>query len=164
MINMEDKELKLIYVHKIGRTSDGYEMYEFIFKNDTSDLDVNDLGWEDSPAIDNAEPPQKWDRKISLKTKKFKLTCLHEAYDRPYIHGFYNIHALAYENVFDDDMSSDGHDSYDHIFDNSNDENDIVLVFHFDLSLQKIKELLYDKQIILNEKGDEFIESSSVEF
>lgn len=160
--NIDDK-LKLIYIHKIGYTSDGYGVYEFIFSDDPSNIDVDQLGWEDSPAADYAKPPEKYQKIINLKTNKFNLFCLHEAYDRPYVHGYYNIHALAYENVFDDDTQSDGFKSYDNVFNNAVDDNDdsLILVFHFEMTLETIKELLYNKGIIL--KDNEFIETSTID-
>jgi hypothetical protein len=154
-----DFELKLIYVLKIGYNSKGEGMYEFIFSKDETNIDIEGWMWDMEPACDNAEPPTEdfIDAIYNLKTDKFNLFCLHEAVDRPYMHGYHNIHALAYETQFSDD---DSYNDYESMFGENND-NIPLLVFHYGMTLGKIKELLYLKQITL--KGKEFVDCSSVE-
>jgi len=147
--------LKLIYIYKIGTTSKGDGLYEFILSEDPTNIDSESWGWELSPACDNAQPPSEdyYDKIISLKTDKFSLTCLHEAVDREYMHGYHNIHALAYEN---DEISTDGFESYEDL----DNYDKPLLVFHYGMSLNDIKGVLSDRDIILN--GDKLVEPKDV--
>lgn len=163
---MEDKEveLKLIYVLKIGYNSKGEGLYEFIFSKDETNVDIDGWLWDQSPACDNAEAPEKdfVDAIFNLKTRSFNLVCLHESVERPYIHGYHNIIALAYEDISDEIEQSDGFNQYENLFGEENDDDDMpVLVFHYGTTLEQIKEMLYERKIIF--KGNEFIESSTVD-
>ncbi|HPC09596.1 MAG TPA: hypothetical protein PLN85_00780 [archaeon] len=156
----DENKLKLIYVLKIGYNTKGEGLYEFIFSNNPTNIDVEGWCWDLSPAVDNATPPTEEyiDAVFNLKTKSFDLICLHEAVDRPYMHGYHTIHALAYENENPPD-NLDGFSDYDKMF---SDEDDIpLLVFHYGMSLYKIKELLNSRKIIL--KNNEFVEVSSID-
>lgn len=155
-----DDKLKLIYVLKIGYNSKYEGLFEFIFSSDETNIDVTNWAWDLSPAVDYAQPPtdEYVDKVYNLKTNSFDLFCLHEAVDRPYMHGYHNIHALAYE-IENDQEDNDGFIQYEEMFEE--DDGDLpLLVFHYGMTLSKIKELLYERKIIL--KGDEFIESSTV--
>ena len=158
METMDDKKLKLIFILKIGYNSKNEGMYEFIFSNDESNVDVEGWCWDLIPACDNALPPTEEfvNAVINLKTSTFDLFCLHEAVDREYMHGYHTIHCLAYEIDRKDD---DGFNQYDKIFDKA-DEDIPLLVFHYGMTLARVKDLLYARKIILKDK--EFIESSSV--
>ena len=155
-----DNQLKLIYVLKIGYNSKYEGLYEFIFSIDETNIDMEGWCWDLSPACDNALPPTEEfiDMTFSLKTKSFDLFCLHEAVDRPYDHGYNTIHALAYEIERDDD---DSVSDYAKMFEKEND-NTPLLVFHYGMSLEKIKDMLSSRKIIL--KNNEFIETSSLKF
>jgi hypothetical protein len=154
----DDKKLKLIFILKIGYNSKNEGMYEFIFSNDETNIDVEGWCWDLVPACDNALPPTEdfVNAVISLKTSTFDLFCLHEAVDREYMHGYHTIHCLAYEIERTDD---NGINQYEKMFDKA--EEDIpLLVFHYGMTLARVKDLLYSRKIILKDK--EFIESSSV--
>lgn len=156
----DEKLLKLIYVLKIGYNSKDEGLYEFIFSIDHTNIDVEGWCWDLPPACDNAEAPtEEYINAIfSLKTSSFDLFCLHEAVDREYMHGVYTIHALAYEV---EKESNDGYSDYEQMF--GNEENDDpLLVFHYGMSLERVKDLLSTKKIIL--KNNEFIETSSIKF
>lgn len=156
----DNDNLKLFYIYKIGYNSKGEGLYEFMFTYDETKIDVDDWCWDLSPACDNAESPEESyvDKIVNLKTKSFNLFCLHEAIDRPYIHGYHLIHALAYEVENDDD---DGFDGYDSMFGSDDDIDDLpLLVFHYGMSLSKIIELFDERKIIY--KNNEFIEVSSI--
>ena len=156
-----DDKLKLIYVLKIGYNSKNEGLYEFIFSLDESNIDIEGWCWDNSPACDNAIPPtdEYINDVLNLKTKSFDLFCLHEAVDREYMHGFHNIHALAYETEKDDDNHNVS--SYDKMFNSDTNNDDIpLLVFHYGMTLKTIKEVLESRSIIL--KGNEFIETSSI--
>ena len=158
METVDDKKLKLIFVLKIGYNSKNEGMYEFIFSNDETNVDVEGWCWDLVPACDNALPPTEEfvNAVISLKTSTFDLFCLHEAVDREYMHGYHTIHCLAYEIERKD---GSGFDQYDKMFDKA-EEDMPLLVFHYGMTLGRVKDLLYARKIILKDK--EFIESSSV--
>lgn len=152
-----DKDLKLIYVLKIGYNSKGEGLYEFIFSYDETNIEVEDWRWDYEPACDNAEPPEEEyiDATYSLKTNSFDLICLHEAVDRPYMHGYHNIHALAYEI---EKIDEDGFNQYEEMFEKSDDLP--LLVFHYGMSFEKIKEMFYERKIIF--RDEEFIDNSAI--
>lgn len=160
-MNYDDNDLKLIYVLKIGYNSKDEGLYEFIFSLDDSNIDVEGWCWDLSPACDKAIPPtDKYVNKIvNLKTSTFDLFCLHESVDREYMHGYHTIHALAYE--IEKQVNDDSYSDYQEMFENENDDIPL-LVFHYGMTLNDIKELLDARKIILKE--DEFIETSSINF
>ena len=157
----DDNDLKLIYVLKIGYNSKDEGLYEFIFSVDDSNIDVEGWCWDLSPACDNAVPPNEdyINKIISLKTSTFDLFCLHEAVDREYMQGYHTIHALAYEikKQVNDNSFSD----YQEMFDG--DDDDVpLLVFHYGMSLTKIKNMFDSRKITI--KNSEFIEISAIKF
>ena len=152
-------ELKLIYIKKVGYNTKGNGLFEFIFSKDPTNIDVERWNWDISPACDNALPPEEAyiDAIYNLNTKIIDLFCLHEAVDREYMHGYHTIHALAYE--IDVNLNDDGFVSYDNIFSEDNDDVPL-LVFHYGMSFDQIKDMLDQRKIIL--KGENFIDVSSV--
>lgn len=158
----DEKKLKLIYVLKIGYNAKDEGLYEFIFSLDPENIDVEGWCWDLSPACDNAQPPTEdyINAIFNLKTDSFDLFCLHEAVDREYMHGYHTIHALAYEKEREDDGGTAFSD-YEKMFEKDNDDLPL-LVFHYGMSLAKIKELLNVRKIIL--KNNEFVETSSLRF
>jgi len=156
----DEDRLKLIYILKIGYNAKEEGLYEFIFSLDHTNIDVEGWCWDLLPACDNATPPTEdyINAILNLKTKSFDLFCLHEAVDREYMHGYHTIHALAYETEKDSD---DGHNDYESMFEKNNDDVPL-LVFHYGMTLVKIKELLSPRKIIL--KNNEFIETSSIKY
>jgi hypothetical protein len=157
----DDSKLKLIYVLKIGYNSEQEGLYEFLFSYDETNILVEDWCWDLIPACDNATPPTKdhVDLIVNLKTDSFNLFCLHDAVDRPYMHGYHTIHALAYELVDEDDSSNGEASDYTKMFEQDN-EDLPLLVFHYGMTLAKIKDLLKARKIIL--KNNEFVEISSI--
>jgi hypothetical protein len=156
----DEKGLKLIYVLKIGYNSKDEGLFEFIFSKDEQNIDIEKWCWDLIPACDNAEPPEEdyIDAIFSLKTKNFDLFCLHEAVDREYMHGYHTIHALAYEI----DRELDSFDDYTTMFETDDDNDAPLLVFHYGMTLENVKNLLNDRKIIL--KNNEFVETSSLKF
>ena len=157
----EENKLKLIYVLKIGYNTKDEGLYEFIFSIDQTNIDVEGWCWDLSPACDNATPPTEnyINKIVNLKTKSFDLFCLHDAVDREYMHGYHTIHALAYETELEDELNVS---DYDKMFSNDNSNNLPLLVFHYGMTLTKVKELLEERKIIL--RNNEFIETSSISF
>ncbi len=134
---LEEQSLKLIYVHKVGETAKKENIYDFIFSNNPESIDADSWGWNQSPASNNAIPPDEYDHLVEVRLKGVTLVCLHEAVDREYLHGYYNIHALAYEDIF---TESDDDDTYD-------DSNDELLVFHYGVSYSTIAEKFSQRYI-----------------
>jgi len=157
----EDNKLKLIYVLKIGYNSKYEGLYEFIFSLDETNVDMEGWCWDMSPACDHAMPPTEEfiNAVFNLKTSSFDLFCLHEATDREYMHGYHTIHCLAYEIEKKDENNNVS--DYDKMFNAEN--NDVpLLVFHYGMTLIKVKDLLNSRKIIL--KNNEFVETSSIKF
>jgi hypothetical protein len=150
-------EEKLIYVHKIGYDAMNEGMYQFIFAKNTEDINGEDWGWLDSPASQNANPPDKEsiDKILNLKTNLFDLVCLHEANDRPYIHGYHTIHALAYEN--DDVEELNVESEFDMIYDDLP-----LLVFHFGMPISQVIDIFYERDIVLED--DRFVHKTKIKF
>ena len=142
----DPNELKLIYVLKIGYNTMAEGVYEFIFAKDTEKVDGESCGWLDSPASINAKPPEKEDidQILSLKTNLFDLVCLHEANDRPYIHGYHTIHALAYENDNPSEMKVES--ELDLLYDELP-----LLVFHFGMGMKQVEDIFYERDIVLQD-------------
>lgn len=138
--DMDKDNLKLVYILKIGYNSKEEGLYEFLFSKDPSALDLESLGWNQSPASTNANAPDEdqIDLILSLKTNKIDLKCLHELDDRPYIDGYYTIHCLAYEDI----ESNNSDILYD--------ETDL-LVFHYGSKAKEVKDLFLSRDIILKE-------------
>jgi hypothetical protein len=162
----EDLKLKLIYILKIGYNSKGEGLYEFLFSENETNIDVEGWCWDISPACDNALPPtEKYiNATYSLKTSTFDLFCLHEAVDREYMHGYHTIHALAYEIEKQvGENGGSGFGDYEKMFEKEEGDDDLpLLVFHYGMTLGKVKEILNTRKIVL--KNNEFIEVSSIRF
>ena len=161
-MDYDDKKLKLIFVLKIGYNAKDEGLYEFIFSLDHTNIDVEGWCWDLSPACNNAMPPTEdfINAIFNLKTSSFDLFCLHEAVDREYMHGYHTIHALAYEIEKESDVNAPFSD-YEKMFEGDNDDMPL-LVFHYGMSLVKVKELLSSRKIIL--KDNEFVVTSSIKF
>jgi len=162
------EELKLIYVLKIGYNSKNEGLYEFVFSKDPENIDYEKWCWNATPACDNALPPTEdfYDEIYSLKTQKFDLFCLHEAVDRPYMHGYYNIHCLAYEDPDSENaQEEEQYDNYDNMFssgfqESTKNHEEKIMVFHYRMTLQDVEDILYEKDIIL--KGKEFTTTKNI--
>ena len=159
-MSIDTNKLKLIFIHKIGYNSKGDGLYEFIFSQDITNIDIEGWCWDLSPACDNAMPPDEnyYDAVFNLKTSAFDLFCLHEAVDREYMHGYHTIHALAYEI----ERIPDGAMGYKEMFEEDDDSNTPLLVFHYGMTLEQVKELLSERKFIL--KDGNFIETTSIKF
>jgi hypothetical protein len=165
-MDSEDLKLKLIYVLKIGYNSKGEGLYEFIFSYNETNIDIEGWCWDIVPACDNALPPTEEyiNAVFNLKTCSFDLFCLHEAVDREYMHGYHTIHALAYEiekQQPENTNNSGGFSDYEKMFEGENDDIPL-LVFHYGMTLAKVKDILNTRKIIL--KNNEFVEISSIKF
>ena len=158
-MDYDENKLKLIFILKIGYNAKGDGLYEFIFSLDPTNIDVEGWLWDICPAIDNAMPPTEnyYNAIFNLKTSSFDLFCLHQSSEREYMHGYYTIHALAYEIEKQDENGNSG--DYEKMFEKSEEEFPL-LVFHYGMTLTKVKDLLNARKIIL--KNNEFVETSSI--
>lgn len=147
----KEKELKLIYINKIGYNSKDEGIYEFIFSDDPESVDAEAWGWTKIPASSNAEAPSEEaiGEVFTLKTNRFELICLHDSDDRPYMHGYHSIQALAYE---DEDFQGDA--EYAALYGDMP-----LLVFHYGMTTDQVKDLLYERDVIL--KGNDFTATKS---
>jgi len=158
MKELDKENLKLIFVSKVGYNYKNEGLYEFIFSFDETNIDAIKWGWDISPSCDNALKPEEEyiDEVINLKTDLFDLFCLHEAVDREYMHGYHNIHALAYEVEREDEDNTESI-----IQENYSDNEDLpLLVFHYGMTLAEVCDIFYQRNIILKEK--EFVEAAKV--
>lgn len=158
-----DKNLKLIYVHKIGENAKNEGLYEFIFSKDPTHIDMEGWFWDMSPACDNAEPPEQEyiDLILNLKTDKFNLFCLHDAVDREYMHGYHLIHALAYEKEKENDGTEIDNEYSDGWNIDGTEIGEVpLLVFHYGSTLQEVQDSLYERDIVLN--NNEFVEGKNI--
>lgn len=145
--------LKLVYVHKVGENSRGMGIYEFLFTENTEELleNVDTWIWDKKPASDPeyAQVPEEEyiDKVLELKTDKFKLNCLHESDHHSYMDGVQTIHCLAYEEENLDEFDFDFEDMEEY-----EDEDMPILVFHFGMTEQQVKDMFYERDIILEEE------------
>lgn len=142
---MDLNNLKLIYVLNVGINTKKENIYEFIFSEDETNINKTEWGWDEKPAIDNASPPDQEfiDKICTIQTSDFKLFCLHQAKDREYMHGYHNIHAIAYE-IYDDN------ESYDNLYDDLYDDNETpIMVFHYGMTFKTVSEILSNRDIRL---------------
>lgn len=159
---MSTDNLKLIYILKIGKNSKKEGVYEFIFSEDIEDIDVEMWNWDQTPAIEHKQltipDDDSIDAVYSLITKDFVLSCLCDAVDRPYIHGYHLIQALAYEDEdpIDEDEAADF--EYEDMYEDNNDQP--LLVFHYGMTLKQVEDRFYERSIIIKDK--KFINPSAI--
>lgn len=143
MSSLNIKDLKLIYVLKVGQNTKKENIFEFIFSTDETNINYQEWGWDISPACDNAIPPTEEyiDKICTIKTKEFDLFCLHDDINREYMHGYHTIHALAYEIDYDENLNEFESEIY------YDDEIPPLLVFHYGMSYNVVKDLLNNRNI-----------------
>lgn len=128
-------EYSLIYINKVGYDYKGSATYEFIFADETVDLedDVWGEGWEVTPAVYECQPP--WEECVSkvgvIKCKDYNLMVAHESEYYSLSDCKDGIIALGYELI--DDMFV----SYPR------------LVFHFGESIGSIEDKLKKRNLTL---------------
>jgi hypothetical protein len=132
MSKKNEKELYLIYVHKIGNNHKGDGLYEFIFSNDIDNA-VGD-GWFDKPANNNAEPPDEdyVDYVLSVELSDVDLSVLEESLNFSYIDGVDKVVSLAWET---DEVGSGIENR---------------LVFHYGDNKQSVVDKFYKRDITID--------------
>lgn len=120
----------LIYVNGLGANYKGDNMYEFIF-SDT--LDVWGEGWDEKPANGNPTPPNiDYIKKVGvLKNTQIELELIQNSFYFGVTDSMEDIICLAYET---DDSC----------------EKETRLVFRFGETEDKIKDKLYERDLILD--------------
>jgi len=125
-------DFKLIYINRLGTNYKGDTSYEFIFCNDSIDLDdVWGDNWEISPADGYSYPPdEQCIHKVGLiKCRDYNLEVAHESQYFSLADAKDNIIPLGYE-IIDEDFN-----------------NFPRLVFHFGESIKAIEDKLKLRKI-----------------
>lgn len=129
-------DYKLIYVNKLGFNYKGHGTYEFIFADDTIDLndDVWGEGWEYTPAESSAQPPdEECISKVGvLHCKDYELDVAHNSLFFSMADAKHDVIALAWE-LIDDEFDS----------------NLIRLVFRFGEDLKSVEAKLKKRKLSL---------------
>ena len=122
----------LIYVNGLGQNYKGDNIYEFIFGET---LDVWGDEWDSKPSNGNPKPPNiEYIKKVGvLKNSEIDLELIQNSDFFSITDSMDDIIALAWEKE-----SSE-----------SNFENEKRLVFRFGEDIEKIKDKLYEKDIVL---------------
>jgi hypothetical protein len=128
------EELKLIYIVDIGTDWTESNLYEFLFSNTTQNIDGN--GWDITPAAGNPEPPHKhFVKAVGKLTTELKFDTIQNSDTFSLYDALDGVIALGWENISD-------YETYP----------DKRICFKFGDSIERVKELLYSKDIILEVK------------
>ena len=125
--------MKLIFVNELGPNYKNENIYEFIFGNETEELWGDE--WDARPAHGKPGPPElQYIESVGvLNNTKLSLDLVQNSDYFNMEHALDNVIALGWETYEDD-------------YDNGEEER---LVFHFGEELQKVKDKLYSRDIIL---------------
>jgi hypothetical protein len=132
---MQNKDLKLIFVTKIGEIYDTTDIYEFIF-SDNADEAIG-YGWE-MPCYNNVEPPKDSYNTLiaTLKGGDLVLSLLEEQNEFRYLDGVFGFISLAWEYIEDYQML----DSL----------NDARVCFSYGDTLEEVERKLAQKKLSLD--------------
>lgn len=129
----------LIYVNKVGTNYKFEHLYEFIFSDDTDNIDGED--WDVFPASGRPSPPNKhFIKLVGRLESELKLDVVQDSSMFAVWDAVDGVIALAWENI-------DAYDSYP----------DKRICFTFGEELKSVKDKLYEKDLILkfnNENGE----------
>tara|TARA_B100001094_G_scaffold275844_1_gene283634 strand:- start:421 stop:828 length:408 start_codon:yes stop_codon:yes gene_type:complete len=125
--------MKLLFINELGPNYKNENIYEFIFGNETEELWGDE--WDARPAHGKPGPPElQYIESVGvLNNTKVSLDLVQNSDYFNMEHALDNVIALGWETYEDD-------------YDNGEEER---LVFHFGEELQKIKDKLYSRDIIL---------------
>jgi len=92
--------MKLIFVNSLGVNHKGEYTYEFIFGDNSIELEIWGEGWDEIPANSNPEPPDiKYISKVyELQTPKVDLELIQDSYVFSMYEAVDGIVALAWES------------------------------------------------------------------
>ena len=125
--------MKLLFINELGPNYKNENIYEFIFGNETEELWGDE--WDSRPAHGKPGPPElQYIESVGvLNNTKVSLDLVQNSDYFNMEHALDNVIALGWETYEDD-------------YDNGEEER---LVFHFGEELQKVKDKLYSRDIIL---------------
>jgi len=125
--------MKLLFINELGPNYKNENIYEFIFGNETEELWGDE--WDARPAHGKPGPPElQYIESVGvLNNTKLSLDLVQNSDYFNMEHALDNVIALGWETYEDD-------------YDNGEEER---LVFHFGEELQKVKDKLYSRDIIL---------------
>ena len=125
--------MNLLFINELGPNYKNENIYEFIFGNETNELWGDD--WDATPANGKPGPPELiYVKKVGvLNNSNVKLELAQNS-------DYFNMeHAL-------DNVIALGWETYEEENENGEEER---LVFHFNDELEKVKDKLYSRDIIL---------------
>jgi hypothetical protein len=134
--------MKLLFINELGPNYKGQNIYEFIFGESSEELWGED--WDSVPAHGKPGPPEvDYIKNVGvLKGTKIKLDLVQNSDYFSMEHALDNVIALGWE-------------TYEDEYENGDEER---LVFHFDEELEKVKDKLYARDIILKfDKSLEYV-------
>jgi len=128
-------DLKLIYVYNVGEARNGDYIYEFIFSDSTNNISGDD--WDLYPAAGKPSPPYKNFIKATGRiTSETKLDLIQNNDSFAVYDALDGVIGLAWENI-------DEYIEYP----------ESRMVFLFGNTYEKVKDILYSKDIILKIKN-----------
>tara|TARA_B100000900_G_C20029286_1_gene493252 strand:- start:78 stop:476 length:399 start_codon:yes stop_codon:yes gene_type:complete len=124
--------MNLVYINKVGQNWKGDFIYEFLFSDNTKDIDGE--GWDSYPSSGNPEPPEeKFIKKTGSLITTVKLDLVQESDSFAVWDAVDGIVALGWENM-------EGYDEYP----------DKRLFFIFGEEILSVDDKLYEKDLVLN--------------
>ena len=123
----------LLFINELGPNYKNENIYEFIFGTQIDEMWGE--GWDSDPANGNPGPPDiKYIKSVGrLEGTKIKMDLIQNSDYFGMEHALDNVIALGWE-------------SYQEEYENGDEER---LVFHFGDSIDKVKDILYSRDIIL---------------
>ena len=126
--------LFLIYVNYVGKDYKGRFIYEFIFSNDTKNIDGDE--WDTFPASGRPEPPHEtYINKVGVLESELNLDVVQNSDTFAVWDAVDGVIALAWENI-------NSYDSYP----------EFRLCFKFGETVESVTEKLYERDLILKYK------------
>jgi len=125
--------MKLLFINELGPNYKNENIYEFIFGNIIGDIWGDD--WDATPSHGKPGPPElEYIKKVGLlNNTNIKLDLVQNSDYFSMEHALDNVIALGWE-------------TYEERYENEEEER---LVFHFGDDIEKIKDKLYSRDIIL---------------
>lgn len=127
----------LIYINKVGTNYKSEHLYEFIFSDDTSNIDGED--WDIFPASGRPSPPHsRFIKLVGRLESDLKLDVVQDSSMFAVWDAVDGVIALAWENI-------DAYDSYP----------DKRICFTFAEPIDSVKDKLYEKDLLMKFKNEE---------
>ena len=95
---MKEEELYLVYINVIGQAWEGEFLYEFLFSNETEEIEGDN--WDAEPALGNPQPPNKtYIKQAGTLTNEVKLIVAQNSETFSMYDSMDGVIALAYEDL-----------------------------------------------------------------